>query len=72
MPWLAKTVSEARREFVTLANAPGANIRALCRQFGVAPIQPISSWPGIEAAANKRCWTCRGGRIVVLWRRRRP
>jgi len=37
MPWLSKTVSEARRDFVTLANAPGANIRALCGQFGVSP-----------------------------------
>nr|GAJ34525.1 hypothetical protein yagA [Bradyrhizobium sp. DOA9] len=30
-------VIEARQEFVRLANAPGANIRALCRQFEVSP-----------------------------------
>ncbi|HLG83585.1 MAG TPA: IS630 family transposase [Bradyrhizobium sp.] len=37
MPWVSQTVSEARREFVALANAPAANIRALCRQFNVSP-----------------------------------
>ena len=37
MPWVSKTASEARREFVALAKASGANIRALCRQFNVSP-----------------------------------
>jgi transposase len=37
MPWASRTVPEARREFIALAEAPGANIRALCRQFNVSP-----------------------------------
>jgi transposase len=37
MPWAINTVFEARREFVTLAEAPGANVRALCRKFNVSP-----------------------------------
>ena len=36
MPWKANTIIEARREFLALAHAPGANVRALCRQFGVS------------------------------------
>jgi transposase len=37
MPWATNTVVEARREFVTLAEAPGANVRVLCRKFDVSP-----------------------------------
>ena len=37
MPWSFRTVVEARQEFVALASAPRANIRALCRQFDVCP-----------------------------------
>jgi transposase len=37
MPWVSKTAVEARREFVSLAQSPRANIRALCRQFNVSP-----------------------------------
>ena len=37
MPWASKTIPEARREFVTLAEAPAANIRSLCTQFNVSP-----------------------------------
>jgi len=37
MPWVTNTVVEARREFVTLADLPGANVRALCRKFNVSP-----------------------------------
>ncbi|MHC2435302.1 helix-turn-helix domain-containing protein [Bradyrhizobium sp. USDA 4451] len=37
MPWSSRTVIEARQHFVMLATAPGANIRALCRQFEVSP-----------------------------------
>ena len=37
MPWLSKTNFEARREFVALAQAPKANIQALCRRFNISP-----------------------------------
>lgn len=37
MPWASKTVSEARREFVALTEAPAASTRALCQQFNVSP-----------------------------------
>jgi transposase len=37
MPWASRTVVEARREFVALAQSPDANIRALCRRFNVSP-----------------------------------
>jgi len=37
MPWMARTTMSAKREFVILASQPGANIRALCRSFGVSP-----------------------------------
>jgi transposase-like protein len=37
MPWASKTVADEKREFVALAQAPAANIRALCRQFNVSP-----------------------------------
>lgn len=36
MPWPARTIIEARREFVALAQNPKANIRALCRRFNVS------------------------------------
>jgi transposase len=36
MPWPARTVVEAKREFITLAQRPNANIRALCRRFNVS------------------------------------
>ena len=37
MPWETKSVVEARREFVALAQFPNANIRALCRRFNISP-----------------------------------
>ena len=37
MPWPSKTTIEARRDFVGLAEAPNANIRALCRRFNISP-----------------------------------
>jgi transposase InsO family protein len=36
MPWRELTVTDQREEFVKLALAPGANIRELCRRFGIA------------------------------------
>lgn len=37
MPWQEATVVSLREEFVILASAEGANMRALCRQFGISP-----------------------------------
>jgi transposase InsO family protein len=37
MPWKESSKMSSRLEFVTLATAPGANIRALCRSFGISP-----------------------------------
>src|SRR5688572_11423584 len=37
MPWKACDGMELRREFVELALHDGANIRELCRRFGVSP-----------------------------------
>ncbi len=37
MPWKASTAMSQRQEFVELALQDGANIRALCRQFGITP-----------------------------------
>lgn len=37
MPWKTKSAMERRHEFVLRANAPGANRRALCREYGIAP-----------------------------------
>lgn len=37
MPWQEKDTMSLRREFVELARQDGANIRALCRQFGISP-----------------------------------
>src|SRR5215471_16068850 len=36
MPWRELTVTDQREEFVKLALAPGANMRELCRRFGIA------------------------------------
>ena len=37
MPWLVKGLCSVRLEFVSLASQPGANMRQLCRRFGVSP-----------------------------------
>lgn len=37
MPWEPRTVVDKRREFVTLALQPGANIRELARRFRISP-----------------------------------
>jgi transposase len=36
MPWEAKTIVEARRQFVAHARRPDANIRGLCRAFNIS------------------------------------
>jgi transposase InsO family protein len=37
MPWNEVSVMSLRLEFVTLASAEGANVRELCRRYGVSP-----------------------------------
>lgn len=37
MPWQEVSTMSLRQEFVTLASQEGANIRALCRRFGISP-----------------------------------
>ncbi len=37
MPWEEVSVMSKRREFVTLAQSEGTNIRELCRRFGISP-----------------------------------
>jgi transposase InsO family protein len=37
MPWTERTTMSEKSEFVRLASEPGANIRALCRSYGVSP-----------------------------------
>lgn len=37
MPWKEVSTMSSRREFVALANAPGANVRELCRRFEISP-----------------------------------
>lgn len=37
MPWGEVTVSSLRFEFVRLASQPEANVRQLCRRFGISP-----------------------------------
>jgi len=37
MPWKEVSRMSQRREFVMLARAQGANMRALCRHFGISP-----------------------------------
>ena len=37
MPWMEQTTMSSKREFVMMASEPEANIRALCRSFGVSP-----------------------------------
>ena len=36
MPWKETSIMSSRKEFVVLAQAPGANIRQLCRRFGIS------------------------------------
>ena len=37
MPWEEVSIMSQRREFVTLAQCEGTNIRELCRRFGISP-----------------------------------
>jgi transposase InsO family protein len=43
MPWNEVSIVSLRLEFVTLASAEGANVRELCRRYGISP-QAAYKW----------------------------
>ena len=49
MPWGEVTVVSGRLEFVKLATQPGANVRDVCRRFGISP-KTGYKWVGRHAA----------------------
>src|SRR5688572_13042752 len=51
MPWREKSIVSERQEFVTLAAAPGTNVRELCRRFGVSPTTAYK-WIGRHRASG--------------------
>ena len=56
MPWREVSVMEARREFVALATAEGANRRELCRRFGIQPntgYKWLRRWAAAEGLADR-------------------
>jgi transposase InsO family protein len=57
MPWLEVSIMDQRREFVRLAEIEGANLRELCRRFGVHPdtaYKWLSRWNGNESSLADR------------------
>jgi transposase InsO family protein len=62
MPWNEVSIVSLRREFVTLAAVEGANVRELCRRYGVSP-QTAYKW-----IARHR----EGGDAALADRSRRP
>jgi len=58
MPWPVKELIQVRLEFVNLALQPGANVRQLCRRFGISPTVAYKWWRryqsgGLEALADQ-------------------
>jgi transposase InsO family protein len=51
MPWLETDVRDQRIQFVMTARRPGANVRAVCRAFGISP-KTGYKWLQREAAAG--------------------
>jgi transposase-like protein len=62
MPWNEVSTVSLRLEFVTLAAVEGANIRELCRRYGVSP-ETAYKWIGRFRA---------GGPAALADRPRRP
>lgn len=62
MPWMERSTMSLKRELVTLAKQPGANLRQLCRRFGVSP-KTVYKW--IDRFDE-------GGAPALLERSRRP
>ncbi|WP_457418959.1 IS481 family transposase [Roseateles sp. P5_E7] len=52
MVWTEKSTVSLRQEFVHLARQDGANVRALCRQFGISPKTGYKWLNRFEAAAG--------------------
>ena len=53
MPWQERTSMSERQEFITFARQEGANIAALCRQFGISR-KTAYKWLGRAAAGERR------------------
>ena len=53
MVWMEKSVVSQRQEFVLLAQQEGANVRALCRQFGISP-KTGYKWINRQVAAGEQ------------------
>ncbi len=64
MVWMEKSTVSLRQEFVHLARQDGANVRALCRQFGISP-KTGYKW-------LSRFETCAGDAQALHDRSRRP
>jgi transposase InsO family protein len=62
MPWIVKDLIATRLEFVTLAAQPDANVRQLCRRFGISPTAGYKWLERFKAA----------GREALADRSRRP
>jgi transposase InsO family protein len=50
MGWSEVSIVSLRREFVSLASGPGANVRELCRRYGVSP---STAYKWIERGTEK-------------------
>ena len=37
MPWNTRDAMSLREEFISLARQPSANVRSLCRNYGISP-----------------------------------
>ncbi len=61
MPWTEVSVMERRREFVVLARQDGANVRELCRHFGISPTTGYK-WLGRVGGASAAPIDCFGDR----------
>lgn len=56
MPWRKVSIMDQRREFVQLAMQEGANVRELCRRFGIHPdtgYKWLGRWTSGEALADR-------------------
>ena len=68
MPWKVETVMSQRKEFVTLAQADGMNMRELRRRFGISR---KTGYKWLRRYRAGGCWRCRtarhdhGGRPVA-------
>ena len=56
MPWKKVSIMDQRREFVELAMQEGANVRELCRRFGIHPdtgYKWLGRWTSGEELADR-------------------